>query len=146
VYLKAVYGYTPETHGHDPLVDLVEATMEQFSEAVIPGKWLVDLIPILRYAPEWLPGAGEFQKSARLWRKTLYNAVDVPYAFVQGQIKRNADTVSFVSRLLLDMKQKTKTHAPEEEHIIKWSALSLYAGGSDTVSWTDYLGIRARPL
>jgi hypothetical protein len=108
--------------------------MEQFSKAAIPGKWLVDMIPILRYMPEWLPGAGEFQKCARLWKKTLYEAVNVPYTFVRGQMTRHADNASFVSRLLLDLQQKTKTPTPEEEHIIKWSALSLYSGGSDTVS------------
>jgi hypothetical protein len=107
--------------------------MEQFSEAVIPGRWLVDLIPALKYLPEWLPGAGEFQKSARLWRETLYKAVHVPYAFVQDQMKRRGDNISFVSRLLLELQQKSSTPPPEEEHIIKWSALSLYAGGSDTV-------------
>jgi hypothetical protein len=120
-------------------VELVEETMEQFSEAAIPGKWLVDVVPVLRYVPEWLPGAGQFQKSGRLWRETLYKAVHVPYTFVQNQMTRGVDSASFVSRLLLDLQQKNETPSGEEEHIIKWSALSLYAGGSDTVTLALHL-------
>jgi hypothetical protein len=111
----------------------VEEAMDQFSQAVIPGKWLVDLIPFLKHVPEWLPFTGQFQKYGRLWKNTLYKAVNVPYTFAQGQMLRSAGNASFVSRLLLDMQQKKKTLTPEDEHIIKWSALSLYAGGSDTV-------------
>jgi hypothetical protein len=111
----------------------VEETMENFGEAAVPGKWLVDVIPFLRFVPEWMPGAGQFQKSARIWHNNLQKAVNVPYAFVKGQVSRQADNVSFVSKLLLELQQKTKTPTLEEEHIIKWSALSLYTGGSDTV-------------
>ena len=45
IILKVSYGYTIEPRGTDPLIDLVEEAMGQFSEAACPGKWLVDVIP-----------------------------------------------------------------------------------------------------
>lgn len=45
IILKVAYGYTIKPHGPDPLIDLAEMTMTQFSLAATPGKWLVDVIP-----------------------------------------------------------------------------------------------------
>lgn len=45
VITKITYGYTAESHGKDPLVDLAGATMEDFAEATMPGKWIVDVLP-----------------------------------------------------------------------------------------------------
>ena len=38
------YGYSVEEH-KDPLVELVEAAVTGFSEALEPGTFLVDIIP-----------------------------------------------------------------------------------------------------
>ena len=42
--------------------------MESISELLIPGAFLVDIIPILKYVPEWFPGA-RFQRKAAVMRK-----------------------------------------------------------------------------
>jgi hypothetical protein len=46
VILRITYGYTPNAQGRDPLVDLAGKTMEGFAEASVPGKWIVDVIPL----------------------------------------------------------------------------------------------------
>ena len=38
------------------------------AELLIPGAFLVDFIPILKYVPEWFPGA-KFQSKAAMMRK-----------------------------------------------------------------------------
>lgn len=48
VILKIAYGYNIEPHGRDPLIDLVNDSMENFSAVVKPGTWLVDVIPLCR--------------------------------------------------------------------------------------------------
>ena len=53
---------------NDPFINLAEAVMKSASEAIIPGAFLIDVIPILKYVPEFMPGAG-FQKQARIWQK-----------------------------------------------------------------------------
>jgi hypothetical protein len=45
VILKITYGYTTIPHDNDPFVDLAAKTMEQFAEATVPGKWMVDILP-----------------------------------------------------------------------------------------------------
>ena len=40
-----LYGYTVESHGSDPLIDLVDKAFNQFLAAVAPGAWAVDTIP-----------------------------------------------------------------------------------------------------
>jgi hypothetical protein len=43
--LKISYGYTIEPHKRDPLVALIGKVMDHFSQAVIVGVWMVDMIP-----------------------------------------------------------------------------------------------------
>jgi hypothetical protein len=45
VILKTTYGYTAEPKGRDVLVDMAVKTMSDFSDATIPGKWPVDVMP-----------------------------------------------------------------------------------------------------
>lgn len=45
VILKIAYGYTTESHGRDPLVELAGQAMDQFARAAVPGTWLVDMLP-----------------------------------------------------------------------------------------------------
>lgn len=45
IILKLAYGYTIEPHEQDPLVDLADRALVQFSAAAVPGAWLVDTIP-----------------------------------------------------------------------------------------------------
>ena len=62
----------------DPLIGLAEAATESASQAIIPGAFLVDMIPILKYIPEFVPGTG-FQKQARIWRKVQEDSKERPY-------------------------------------------------------------------
>ena len=45
IILKITYGYTIEPHKPDPLVDLADKALAQFSAAASPGSWLVDIVP-----------------------------------------------------------------------------------------------------
>ena len=62
----------------DPFIDLAEAAVESASQATAPGAFLVDMIPMLKYIPEFMPGAG-FKKQARIWRKVQEDIRERPY-------------------------------------------------------------------
>jgi len=47
--LKITYGYNIEPHNEDPLVNLADLALQQFSKAVVPGAWLVDMIPACKF-------------------------------------------------------------------------------------------------
>ncbi|PGH32838.1 hypothetical protein GX50_04378 [[Emmonsia] crescens] len=131
--LKMAYGYTIEPHKPDPLVDLIEKMMTEFSLAAVPMAWAVDIIPALRHLPENFPGA-TFKKTARTWRKSIQAAAYIPYRLVQSQIA-SAPTyrLSYVSKLVQQLKgdENAKLEQDDEQAII-WTAASLYGAAADT--------------
>ena len=57
--MKIVYGFDGRDTG-DPYIAGMESLVRT-AEIFTPGKYLVTSLPILRFVPEWVPGAG-FQK------------------------------------------------------------------------------------
>ena len=53
---------------------------------------------------------------------------DRPYAFVKQQIREEINSSSYVYQLL-----QQENIDEDQEHVIKWSSASFYAGASDTV-------------
>ncbi|KAL7623778.1 hypothetical protein AAE478_005331 [Parahypoxylon ruwenzoriense] len=125
--LKMLYGYTPTPHSPDPLVRLINKVMSEFSEAVVVGAWLVDIIPSLRYLPDWFPGTG-FKQIAREWRKDSDASMNVPADFVLDQMAQSVEKPSYVERLF-----KAATDEEDTRHI-RQSAAALYAGGADSTA------------
>lgn len=125
--LKMLYGYTPSPHKPDPLVSLINTVMAEFGQAVVVGAWSVDMIPWLRYLPDWVPGTG-FKQTARQWKKDSDDSMNVPADFVSQQMANKTANTSFVERLFSD-----NPDAEETEHI-KQSAAALYAGGADSTA------------
>jgi cytochrome P450 len=128
IILRITYGYKIDPHSKDPLVKLAEETVSQFSKAIVPGAFMVDIIPALKYLPDWLPGTG-FKKTAKLWNETLHRLVNVPYSFAKAQANDTSSQQSFVSNIL---HQKGSSIGPEDEHELKWAAAAMYGGGADT--------------
>ncbi|KAF9769696.1 hypothetical protein IL306_012851 [Fusarium sp. DS 682] len=99
--------------------------MDDVTAAGVPGAFLVDILPLLRYVPDWVPGAN-FKKLANKWNSELNDLTEKPYAFVRHQHAAGKQDNSFVSRLLVE------DSTEEAKFTTKWSALSLYAAGADT--------------
>ncbi|KAI1008649.1 hypothetical protein LB504_001985 [Fusarium proliferatum] len=128
IILKMTYGYNLEAEKQDPLALLIEQMMHNFSLAFIPMSWPVDVLPILRYLPETLPGMS-FKHIARDWNSNMRMVVDVPYDFVKKQISKQSNRPSYVSSLI---KQHDGDVDAETEAAIKQTAAVMYAGGADT--------------
>ncbi|KAB8229634.1 hypothetical protein ETB97_012081 [Aspergillus alliaceus] len=128
IILRIGYGYIIEPDARDPLIDLVDKAMEDFSQLVLPGAWLVNFIPMLKYLPSWFPGGG-FHETAKAYKNRVTAMKDLPYAFVQQQMKQHRNIPSYVSRL---HEQGHVELGSEEEIVAKWSAQSLYGGGAET--------------
>ena len=61
--------YSIKVHPYnDPYIKIAEEAVAAASKILIPGAFLVDIIPILKYVPEWFPGA-KFQSKAAVMRK-----------------------------------------------------------------------------
>ena len=114
IILSITYGYDASESDNkmDPLVKLAETGMDLFSKATTPGAFFVDYIPWcefvipndfphllnprsvrsalffeVKYLPACLPGMG-FRRKAVLWRKMVFDMVEVPYQFTKSQLVR----------------------------------------------------------
>jgi len=126
VILKIAFGYNIERKGHDYLVDFANEANVIFSDSGQPGRWLVDVIPALKYLPEWLPGAG-FKRTARKWRSTLQEFYDKPFEFVKRQMATGNSSLSFVEYIL-----ENGSVGENDENNLKYAAATLYGAGAET--------------
>ncbi|KAJ5111438.1 hypothetical protein N7532_001973 [Penicillium argentinense] len=129
VILKIAYGYTIDPHERDPLVHIANLALEHFSIAGTPGAWLVDMIPILKYVPAWLPGTG-FKRKATEWKSNLEDVAKKPYDFVKKRMERGKFEPSYLSNFFKE--EGCPSNGTEEEIVAKWTSASLYTGGADT--------------
>lgn len=112
----------------------------------------------VRYIPSWFPGTG-WKETAAAWRQDLFNLVNVPHQFVLDQlvsstkgstpfvcsnpqcqypIKAAGTAVpSYTSDLLEDGKV--------DHDMVKWSAMTIYAAGADTVCISGCLKFEPKP-
>ena len=65
--ISMTYGINVHPY-NDQYIKTAEEAVEAMNELFIPGTFLVDIIPILKYVPEWFPGA-KFQSKAAVMRK-----------------------------------------------------------------------------
>ena len=72
--MRIAYGFD-DMRQNEALIDNVEALIFGFLEAAVPGRYLVNNFPVLKYIPSWFPGAGfqtTFKELSELSVKTLY--------------------------------------------------------------------------
>lgn len=109
--------------------------MDNLSQAFVPLGWAIDIVPAMKHLPDWFPGMS-YRKTAQEWKGVNEAAAEVPFSFVKQQLSLNAHRPSYVSNLLQDVMAKSGKDlhhlAPEDEEAIKWTAVSLYAAGSDS--------------
>jgi hypothetical protein len=84
--MKVGYGIDVQ-ESNDPYISMAEVAFTGASDAAVPGTFLVDLIPILKYVPSWFPGAG-FQKKAARVRDATNTMAEKPFRHVQEQLVR----------------------------------------------------------
>lgn len=81
--MEIIYGM--ETKPEDPFVANAEEALEGVNEATAPGKFLVEIFPIMKHIPSWLPGAG-WKRKALHWRDVNRDVRLKPFNFVKEQI------------------------------------------------------------
>ncbi|KAJ7853022.1 cytochrome P450 [Mycena olivaceomarginata] len=124
ISLRIAYGYRlRDGPGRDPLLEMFETAGHNFMNST-PAALLVDIIPLLKYWPEWLPGGG-FHTIAKMWSKQVHDTVDTGLDYVRKDMVAGTAETSFLSNLL------EKSH---EDYLIKWAAASIQVGGSETTA------------
>ncbi|TFK21403.1 cytochrome P450 [Coprinopsis marcescibilis] len=133
VILGIAFGYTVQGDS-DPFIKVSEEASKISGYAMAPGRWMVDYVPLLRYVPAWMLGAG-WKRQGLIWRERLHHLADVPHLWAKNQIETGNYEESFTSRLLRPDPETGVDGVqvgPEQEELVKWCAGGLYAGASDT--------------
>ncbi|KAJ7187835.1 cytochrome P450 [Mycena filopes] len=142
--VESTYGITIDGPS-DQFILLSQQTHETIQHAVVPGTFLVDIFPILKYVPSWLPGAG-FKRLAHLANSRRHNMVNAPFQISKAMLDESSHAM--VPALLTDphlLPRTGQAGRAEMEHQIKWAAASLYGAGveSSTSALSTFLFMMA---
>ncbi|KAJ7596168.1 cytochrome P450 [Mycena floridula] len=117
IILKVTYGYDIKPVD-DEYVQLADEAIRRLSQAMNPGSFLVDFLPILKYVPAWFPGANS------------------PFERLQASIEKGTASESFVTKNLSRIQNIPSADMPypypEMEEVVKNCAAIAYMAGADT--------------
>ncbi|KAJ7092623.1 cytochrome P450 [Mycena epipterygia] len=131
VILRVVYGYDVQAE-NDHYVALADEAIQGLTQAINPGSFLVDFLPVLKYVPSWFPGAS-FKRKAKKWAKSSLELRDSPFEALKASMAAGTAIPSFVANNLEKLwKSETQTALSAQEEVIKNCAGIAYLAGSDT--------------
>ncbi|KAL4246392.1 cytochrome P450 family protein [Abortiporus biennis] len=137
IILRVSYGFEVKPE-KDPYIDIAENALHGISATANPGSYLVDSIPILRYLPEWFPGA-QFKRDAKKWRQSVFDMRNKPFELVKrSRVNSTGPSLEYevspdsVAATLLDGIAKKFQDQEYIEDVIKSALGSFYAAGADT--------------
>lgn len=145
--MRVAYGIEL-TNMHDEYVDIAEAAMDVFNKAFVPGKYLVETFPSLRFLPSWFPGA-KFKREGEAWMPAVQRLVNTPWERTLAKIvscgsmsrnleadihsyhhrKQNGTAVpSITTSLVKNLVDAEGNDRAERETIARDVAAAVYAG------------------
>ncbi|KAF8884015.1 cytochrome P450, partial [Infundibulicybe gibba] len=136
-----IYGLDVLREG-DPYIEAADRANDNLIEAAVPGAFLVDSMPFLKYVPAWFPGA-KFKKTAQLWSECSQTILNMPFNTAKKSIDSGNAVPSFVSCCLekLDKSQDIT----QSEFLLKSTAGTLYSGQVFAVLGTAFLALLKHP-
>ncbi|KAG7090687.1 hypothetical protein E1B28_009784 [Marasmius oreades] len=133
VIMSTMYGISVDS-AQDPYIVRAEAAMDMISKAVIPGAFLVDLIPALKHVPRWFPFT-RFRTVGETGRSLVAELVAKPFQYVKDEIAAGTTVPSFTKDVLTKNELQSERETDEAfEHAVKWAAASMYAAGQEVIS------------
>ncbi|KAE9388010.1 cytochrome P450 [Gymnopus androsaceus JB14] len=102
--------------------------------ALLPGEFVVDNFPILKYVPSWFPGAS-FKRKANSWYGIRNATITPPFMKVKKAMVNGTAEDCLTLRCLQRFDCPDSRHDSNlsvEEEIIKNTAGTMFEGGSDT--------------
>ncbi|KAJ2919074.1 hypothetical protein MD484_g1367, partial [Candolleomyces efflorescens] len=75
--IRTAYGFDDIKQNESLVHDAEKLVLELF-EATVPGRYLLDYLPILRFVPSWFPGAG-FKRTFRDIAQLNFNLRGLPF-------------------------------------------------------------------
>ncbi|KAF8629383.1 hypothetical protein AX17_005679 [Amanita inopinata Kibby_2008] len=128
--ISLAYGIKISPSG-DPHIQLAEKALDGFGKAATPGTFLVDMLPILKHVPSFMPGAG-FKRKAAEWRLWMEEFVHAPFVAAQKEIEEGVAEPSLTSHYL----ENTDGSGMSAEYVrnVKEIAATVFTAGSHTTA------------
>ncbi|KAF8595140.1 cytochrome P450 [Ceratobasidium sp. AG-I] len=127
--LRSVYGYHLNTV-NDLFVKGAKEAIGNLAKAAMSTNFLVNVFPILSYAPTWLPWTG-WKKTAKGFREQKSRIMNETFEWTKIQIANGTDEPSII-RSLLDNASESEVQGELLEDYVKHIAIALFGAGSDT--------------
>ncbi|KAI0764606.1 O-methylsterigmatocystin oxidoreductase [Trametes elegans] len=129
------YEITVKEHD-DPYVSTAERAAVVFSSIAAPGRYLVELLPSLKYLPPWLSGAG-FKRDARRWRADVLAVPGVSPQLTTSITEMDGTArSSMVTTLIEGVTLEGCEVTPEDEDCFRDVAGLAYPTGADTTMFS----------
>jgi hypothetical protein len=74
-----------DIQAEDDYVKIAEIALAGVAEAGSPGAFLVDILPVMKYIPEWFPGAA-WKKKANWWKHVTALLANQPWKQIKDQM------------------------------------------------------------
>ncbi|KAJ7483529.1 cytochrome P450 [Mycena latifolia] len=123
--------YGIDVNSNPQYIDLAGEAMHGLATASLPGRFLVDTFPVLKYVPSWVPGA-DFKRQAKQWHKATRGLLERPFAQVKRDIALGTAPHSFTSISLAALDNAKDAERMKYETLVKATAANMYSGGADT--------------
>ncbi|KZT51048.1 cytochrome P450 [Calocera cornea HHB12733] len=125
IVFELVYGLKIKSYS-DPMVRLANLGIQRLATILKPGSWIVDIIPQLRYLPDWFPGVG-FLRIGKEYNADYFATRTLPYEQVKRELAEGT-AKPCLTVTLIEEKEKEKCG----EDVTKWIGFAVYFGGADT--------------
>ncbi|OCH91997.1 cytochrome P450 [Obba rivulosa] len=139
IMIAITYGITVLPMQTEFIID-AERCSAVFARATTPGRYLCDLLPVLKYAPSWMP----FHREAQEGRKMILSLRRRPLEQVKREMNAATALPSLVQTLLAS--PPTDISASQYEGRIMMVAGDMFEAGSETTHTTLLIFIMAMAL
>jgi hypothetical protein len=112
--MRTAYGFDDIRQNESLVHDAEKLVMELF-EATVPGRYLLDYLPVLRFVPSWLPGAG-FKKKFRDIAHMNANLRDPPFEEAKRDIVSTLNAAPARSSYIVIKEDGRKGNHPSMAH------------------------------
>ncbi|GJE97912.1 cytochrome P450 [Phanerochaete sordida] len=131
VILGVTFGMDIKDHS-DSYVVLAEKAIRSIVAVALPGTYMVDYMPLMRWIPSWAPG-GEFKREAAEWSALVSDMFTTPLELVKTALR--AGTASpCVAATLLDRLDERKDKSEHERYIRNVTGTAYVAAADTTPS------------
>jgi len=144
VIMSVSYGLPVQTPDDHYIAD-AEETMEMIGKATVPGAFLVDLVPFLKYLPSWIP-FNKIHETGHLGRERIERLITRPFEHVLEERAKGTAKPSFVYDCLAKLQSNGSEESKESLDLIRWAAGALYGAGGETTYATILTFILAMGL